>query len=705
MFAGSGASTQAADPASRPTTLPTSPLISAAELKAMPLDQVARTPTVRVRGSLTYLANQPSILFVQDPTGGVCVFGPREAGIRRSLKVGAVIEVEGIVLSGRGGPYLSAKPKEPLAITVFDETELLPPRPVAIADVLTLRGAGELVEVHGTCRSARIESFGPLQEALVVTVVEAGQRLEVAYLNWSNASILPKTWVGARVRVRGVFNSTVPDRQQVASMRLLVAAMRDVAIVNAATPAAALPLSPTTSIEAVPADETRVRVQGVVTLPVAGKGMYVQDDGGGVWVDVPDRQTQARIGEKVDVVGFPLLRDGSPILEDAIWESMGAAQLPSVIPVTADEALSGTYNSRRIQMDALVLEISRFSEGSTMVLQAGERVFLARLAGPADASQTIPAAENSWVRVSGVCVNNRAPRETSPDRADVWARPVSFHLMLAGPDAVSVIRAPNWWTLERVLVVIGLLLLSALAAMAWVVALRRRVTQQTVQISRHVQQETLNEERMRIARELHDSLEQDLLGITMQLKATEKLLDRPERARTSLQLASAMVRRSQAETHRAVWDLRERKVGQEGLVPTLRSALAGLTSGAGTTGGPEIEVEVSGQERELPPQMENHLLRVALESVTNAFKHASARTVRVKVDFEDNRVVLRVTDDGKGFDADHPPAPVSGHFGLFGMNERAAKLHGTLTITSRSGEGTSIHLIAPTNGTTSATAS
>jgi NarL family two-component system sensor histidine kinase YdfH len=81
--------------------------------------------------------------------------------------------------------------------------------------------------------------------------------------------------------------------------------------------------------------------------------------------------------------------------------------------------------------------------------------------------------------------------------------------------------------------------------------------------------------------------------------------------------------------------------------------------------------------------------------VTNTFKHAQAKTVWVKVDFEPARVVLEVRDDGKGFDAEHPPLPVSGHFGLFGMKERAAKLQGTLSVTSRANEGTTIKLIAP----------
>jgi signal transduction histidine kinase len=424
-----------------------------------------------------------------------------------------------------------------------------------------------------------------------------------------------------------------------------------------------------------------------------------------LWVDAAATVAAAtlRPGTRVEAVGFAARRAGVSLLEDASFQPLGPAPLPAAAAVTADQALSGAFHARLVRMDALVLEVSRLAEGSTLVLQAGERVFLARLtaAGAAGENQPdLPVAENSWVRVTGVCVNNRPPDAgdaTDAGGGDADVRPVSFHVMLPGPEAVAVVRAPSWWTLERVLVVIGVLVLAALAALAWVVALRRRVVEQTVQIRRHVHQETVNEERMRIARELHDSLEQDLLGITLQLNATEKLLDRPDRAKESLHLASAMVRRSQAETHRAVWDLRER---QTGLVPTLRSAVAGLTGGAGTGGGangegPAVEVRVDGEERELPPQTENHLLRVALEAVTNAFKHAAATRVTVDVTFEPNRVRLEVRDDGRGFDADRAPAPSSGHFGLFGMRERADKLRGELSIQSRPGAGTDIRLVVP----------
>jgi len=466
--------------------------------------------------------------------------------------------------------------------------------------------------------------------------------------------------------------------------------------------------------------------------------MFVQDSSGGVWVDAPaDPDKSAvpnddppsagsppsppvRVGHRVDVVAFPGRRGSSAVLADAAWQITGKAPMPDAPLVSAGQALLPEMDARLLRVDALVLSVSRLSEHTTFVLQADERVFLARLTDPA-AAPPPSVSEGSWVRVSGVCVQtpledgwsaNRPGAARATSSADPTVGPPSFHLLLPSEASVQVISGPGWWTLRRVLIVCGVLAAVALASITWVVALRRRVARQTRLIREHLARRTLYEERVRIARELHDSLEQDLTGITMQLNATEKLLAQPDRARQSLHLAAAMVRRSQVETHRAVWDLREQRPGQAGLVAAVREAVAGLASpraagnGNGNGNGsehppeapeaPRVEVRVTGDAYDLPPQVENHLLRVALEAVTNAVKHARATRIDVEFSFAPDRVELKVSDDGRGFDAERLPPPSSGHFGLFGMRERAEKLGGQLAIRSRPGEGSAIHLVAPT---------
>jgi len=116
------------------------------------------------------------------------------------------------------------------------------------------------------------------------------------------------------------------------------------------------------------------------------------------------------------------------------------------------------------------------------------------------------------------------------------------------------------------------------------------------------------------------------------------------------------------------------------------------------SGVPQLNVRETGDPYPLPPKIENHLLRVALEGVTNAMKHAHATKIDVVLNFSPDQVEITITDDGVGFDADRPPAPSSGHFGLFGMRERAEKLAGYLSIKiAPGGGGTEVRLAVPTN--------
>ncbi len=673
---------------------PDAPITSAAEVRDLDPDEAARRIPVKIRGVVTYVATAPAILFLQDDTGGICVIGPREKEMRLQVKVGTLVEVDGVTAAGRMTPYIAAKQKDPLRITVLGDGPLPTPQPVSLRQLGSTEFHGELVDVSGIIRSIRTENIAPngATEALILTLASGPDRIEAAMLNWHAGTPLPNQYIGASVHVRGVFNSTTPERQPAAGMKLLIPAMKDIRIDQPGGPAFEMPVSSIAALRDADVDHpapVRARIKGILTLPLPGKGMYVQAEDGGVWVDGAPGSLKA--GDKLDVVGFPALRGAAVLLEDAVWRVMGREALPNAPLLTAEQALEPAVDAKLVKLEALVLEVSRLSEGPTMVLQSGDRVFLARMVD----SAALPALRpESWVRLTGICLHNRMPDSSAGGPIPVTsasAHPGSCHLLLASPASVDVIRAPSWWTLQRVLAVCGGLALMALLALIWVIALRVRVARQTATIGSHLARETLYEERVRIARELHDSLEQDLLGISMQLNATEKLLVHPDRARDSLHLAAAMVRRSQAETHRAVWDLRDNRSNGDNLVPKLQEAVAGMTPAAGT----QIKVHVIGQTYPLAAPMENHLFRVALESVTNALKHARATRIEVNLEFGEQALTLRVMDDGRGFDTEKAPPPSSGHFGLFGMKERAEKVGGKLTIASEGGKGSLICLVVP----------
>jgi PAS domain S-box-containing protein len=203
------------------------------------------------------------------------------------------------------------------------------------------------------------------------------------------------------------------------------------------------------------------------------------------------------------------------------------------------------------------------------------------------------------------------------------------------------------------------------------------------------------EERSRIARELHDSLDQGFWGILLQLEAaSEGMGNGPPSARTHLELARNLVLHCQAEAHRSVWDLRSCVLDRTDL-PNALAAAARLVA---VSCSAAVDTKVVGAPRPLPASVEDNLLRIGQEAITNAARHAGASAIVAELRFEDGHVRLAVTDDGCGFDVDSAAYARNGHFGLIGMRERAKRIGGHLTIQSAPGVGSTVAVELPVDG-------
>ncbi len=202
------------------------------------------------------------------------------------------------------------------------------------------------------------------------------------------------------------------------------------------------------------------------------------------------------------------------------------------------------------------------------------------------------------------------------------------------------------------------------------------------------------EERRRVARDLHDDLGQDLAGLATGLEAAERLMvDRPDQVRGHLRLLRALIAETTERAYRMILSLRPSSLDDLGLAPALRAHAGRVLK----DGAIQFELEADGLSRRLPPEIETALFRSFQEALSNIVRHAGARHVRVSLVAPDGVFEGEIDDDGRGFDMEEAQRLTDGPrgLGLLGMQERIGQLGGTLQISSRPGQGTRLRFRVP----------
>lgn len=232
------------------------------------------------------------------------------------------------------------------------------------------------------------------------------------------------------------------------------------------------------------------------------------------------------------------------------------------------------------------------------------------------------------------------------------------------------------WFAALCLVALGLLLSGS-----WILHLR------------HVRRQfaALLGERTRISREIHDTLLQSLIGISLQFDVLgeDPTASPPHKARLTRM-------RKQVETYirearQSIWNLRSPRLQADGLVEGLRRTGEEATEYTSVS----FEFSIDGIPRPYAANAEEQLLRIGQEAVANAMRHAAAKQIAMELRYSAGELTLQVTDDGRGFDPIQMTAHPNGHYGLLSMRERAELAGGTLQIISAQGSGTRINASIP----------
>jgi PAS domain S-box-containing protein len=202
------------------------------------------------------------------------------------------------------------------------------------------------------------------------------------------------------------------------------------------------------------------------------------------------------------------------------------------------------------------------------------------------------------------------------------------------------------------------------------------------------------QERARLARELHDSVTQSLYSLTLLAEGRRRLI-RSGQANNVVETLSEMgeiAQQALKEMRLLVYELRPPMLEEEGLLGALHQRLAAVEKRAG------VEVRLLAEDIvEVPPPIEEGLFKIAQEALNNSLKHAAATTITIRLRMDRQRLVLEVTDDGRGFDM-QPETDHQGGVGLTTMRERAERLGGSLEVHSAPGQGTTVLVRVDTKG-------
>lgn len=651
---------------------PSLPLLTTIkQIRELSQDEGARSYPVRVRGTVSHFDEVAKVsLIIHDGEFGQFVMpppNPKTVPWWRDLHRGDVVEIEGRTVRGGFAPNV-----EPSMIRRIGHAALPTPKRIPFSSMLSGRHDCDYVEITGVVQRAWLAS-DPQMHTLFADVAFEDGIIRAAFWEYHDEDLT--RFVDARVRLRGNVGTLFGRTEQLRGVSLFVGRIGDVAVLEEAPNPFVLPTRSIRSIYNYSASgevNRRIRVRGVVTSYIPGHPvevsdftstarfryvrhvLYMDDGTGGARVET-EQPDPVRPGTVIEVAGFPAVTPGKPVLTNAIFKLSGSAAQPAPIPLTAANVLTPENDALLVRMEGHFLSLLTGPAERILVLKVGETVLDADLDANASTGALEQIRPGSVVSVTGVYSYQ-------------WGPPPSFRLFLRTPDDVRVISLAPWWTLRHTMVMVAMLALVACAAAFWVRTTANRKRQQY--------QAVLNE-RSRVGRELHDTLEQGLAGIALQLEAVAGSLDgSPEAAHRSLDVARQMLRYSQEETRRSVMDLRSQALESQGLAGALTDLARQMTARTAVT----ADVRVEGAVRRLDASHEHHLLRIGLEAVVNALKHSGARRIEIQLEFSPDATRLTVEDDGWGIDR---AAPRPGaHFGLPGIRERVDKLGGTLQIAS-----------------------
>ena len=634
--------------------------------------QAAQRRVVEVEATVTY-ALLPSGFFIHDQTEGVYVALPTSMQSTVVLHAGDRVRLRAMTDPGEYFPRLLG-----LSFTNEGSVELPQSTPVTPENLFSPELDCQWVKVTGVVVRAEMDPI----DQLVMTLELYGWTFKVV-MQATEANVRDvQALMMRQVTFEGVAATVFNQQRQTTGRFFYVPSLKFIhALDEHQGTNAPVTLAVADLLRSDTASANMVRVGGIVTY-VAKNELCLRGAGGSLRVLLAGGQTN-QLGDQVEVVGYATIAPFRPVVRAREVITLR----PGAIPVPVD-MVSAMTNLPSLQAElvkvanAVYLGAQENPEGIVMHCQVKNHFFEAILPKPFLMPATL--VPGCAINIVGTCELTTSHALALPAWVD------GFRLHLTSPSDLIIVRRPSWWTPQRSLSALAVAAGFGILGMGWIWILRRQVVAQTKIIGGQIQREATLQERQRIARELHDSIEQEMGGVAIQISIARRRLNQdPLQADSALTLAQEMIRHCREEARSSIRDLRSVALEQGGLPRAIQE----LLTPAATEANINLILNVRGPAVRLDARIESDLFRVAQEAVTNAIHHAAPSQIEIILDYLPNFVTLSVQDDGCGFDVSS--APPRGHFGLLGMHERANQQHTRLVIESRPGAGAKVILKIP----------
>ena len=602
-------------------------------------------------------------LFIQDDAAGIDI--SQADHHFNQLQVGQWVEVGGTLMPGEYTPSLN-----PTVLTILGRRPMPQPVTQPLEVPMVPSRNGQWTELEGVVRYINAKG--------TMTIMAKSGNVS-AWIGQTSKDALNK-YVDSTLRLRGVLSMAVGEDPV-----LLVPSRSFVEVEHEAPgdPFGILACYTTEIGDAAASAKWihRVKVGGVVTY-LNGRSIFVQDARGGVRVDLLNDNPSVKVGDQVEVIGFPEEKTPAKTLTEAlvrIFDS-NAALNPRQLNLAGTSLAN--YDDTLVSLEATILAQKTQGSDQILDLQAGQHFYEAVFSSNLGQLQVFePGSE---LKITGIFnVGHVSSVGKNSNEENDLSEPVK--IFLRDPQDVVLLKGAPWWTWKGFVLLASILFTVTITGLFVIYVLRRRLERQKLAkfiFSRQILQ-SQEEERRRIAVNLHDTLGQNLLIIKNQSHLAMQLPKDESAIHHRLNEISEVTAQAIEEVRQITHNLRPYQLDRFGLTHAIRAIIKQMSENTPILFASHVD-EIDGT---FDKESEIHVYRIIQESINNIIKHSGATEATIVIKKNTTVVSLSIRDNGRGFDVtlDRPVG-----FGLNNIMERVWILGGESEIDASPGRGTNL---------------